>query len=144
MKKRKKPVALITVLVLLVAIVTGSNYYRSVQESQTPEQQQKQQAEDQAKAQQAQAANQPTLGDKRAPASKDDIKNSIGQALSAKPTPQKSAMPAPGGPPGGPGGPGPSIARPKVSNYKPVPSDSQIQGQWYSNEHMQELPAAKK
>jgi hypothetical protein len=112
MKKRQKPILLVTLLAVFITAAVAMNF------AQNPPKQTEQQPEAQ--------PEQKVLGQSRESKAA-DVTNSVAQKMSGNK--------APAAPMAKPGGPEPSLLRPKPSSYRPKPSDSQTSAQWYSKEH---------
>jgi hypothetical protein len=128
MKKRNKPILLVTVLVLMVGAVAFINFPRELLKSSPAPQ-----------------STTPETGQKIDVPEKEEIaKNvstSFGDPKKAQPAIKKRPSPA------GPEGEmdmGPSIAIKKMAPYKPTPNESSTSTQWYSDETLKEIPKPKK
>jgi hypothetical protein len=119
MKKRKKPILLVTMLIILVSCAVAFNLYQDAKPGD-------------AKQPEAPKTDAPQVGQPHPT----QTQNSVAEAVKQQ---QTKAVPggSPKSPPGpmgkgmGPGG-GPIVAAPKMS--KPVPSDSSTSTQWYKGD----------
>lgn len=115
MKKRSKPILPVTLLIICIAVVVGMNMPKSaptMDNHQPP-------AEEPGKPREQSASTK-------------DLKEAASAAMMA---PKKPGRMGPGGPDGmPPEAMPPSIEKPSSRISKPVPNDSSISGQWYSDE----------
>ena len=124
MKKRNKPIILVTVLILMFGTVAFINAPKDAF---------------------ARPPEAPPTGEKVDVPGKSEIAASVAGDMGKKEPRSRtpSGRPGPGGP-GGPGGPdgdeGPAIAVRKSAPYKPTPSDSSTSTQWYSEATPKEIP----
>ncbi len=124
MQKRKSPIALITVLVVLLVVGAVVNVVA--------------QGTKDGKEVLVQTAAPKETGAPRATDSKEALAINVQQGAAATgtpggPTPIKQAGTVPMGPKGVPGGPLVSVM--SSAQAKPKPNESSVQGQWWSTEH---------
>jgi hypothetical protein len=120
MKRRQKPVILITVLVLCAGLVFIMSSAQSQKPGETPP---------------PPNSAAPETGKDVPKQSKESIATQVQQSMG--PTRgQRPKGPGRNLPPGMPGAPPatPSIMNEKIPTYTPQPSDTQVQGGWFSNE----------
>ncbi|MGV3616270.1 MAG: hypothetical protein ACO1SV_13130 [Fimbriimonas sp.] len=130
MKKRNKPIVLVTMLILMVGAVAFINFPKNLDVG---------------------GGHGPNDGhghgqEEAPPTGKDvtvpdqaSIAESVSSSIASKDTPRR--MPTSPGGPGRPGGaPETMIKLPKASQYKPKPNDSSTATQWYTDESMKEIP----
>ena len=127
MRKRKSPIVLVTLLVVVVAGVAGFNFASS------------RVASPDAPPQAPPVENTQQVGEARSATPAASITQTVKQSLNADP---KAGGPGPGGRPGGPGGPGGPPSGPLILNpaagkpEKPKPNTSATSAQWYNDESM--------
>lgn len=124
MKKRQKPVLMVTILAVLVTTVVGFNILQNPDKSSTNPQ------------------TPPEQNDEKmldAPRASGDAKQAANDAASKMAGGPNAAPTRPGMPKGAmpPGMPKPSLLRPSPTISKPKPNDSATTAQWYSSEHAQ-------
>lgn len=126
MRKRKSPIALVSLLALVVVGIAGYNFATS-RPNAAPAQQQAPPEVPDTKA----------VGEARTPTSASSIHASVTQSMST-PHGAPHAMTEDGpGRPGGPGSGGPLILGPAASSAKPEkpkPNSSSTSAQWYNSE----------
>jgi hypothetical protein len=129
MKKRNKPIILVTVLILMIGAVAFINFPKDLV---------------------AGAGDGHDHGNEQAPPTGKDVtvpdRNEIAQNVAGSIN-KKGDFAEAGAPPGA-SRPGairtePVIAVPKAQPYKPTPSDSATSTQWYTDETPKEIPAKK-
>jgi hypothetical protein len=123
MKKRQTPFIPISILVVLVGVVAAMNYRPDPSKPPAP-------------------PAPEAVGESRE--SKVDAKGLKAAAtgnLKASTPPRN--LPRPGMGPGDEAMGPPSIEVPKMTITRPQPNDSQIAGQWYSDQAMKEIPKTK-
>jgi hypothetical protein len=116
MKKRKSPIVLATVLVILLVAVGIIYSPRTVGDGHGPE------VAQQAPPPNAEQGDRPKL-------SASDVSSMASSSMAARPKPAMVASEA-----GGPGGSGPTISVPKFTESKPTPNESSISNQWYTDQ----------
>lgn len=125
MRKRKSPIALVSVLVVVVATVVGYQFVTS--QTHTPD----------APPPPPESTDAPkSIGEPRAAESKATIAADIKSSLDAKPAGGPTAAPPmrPGMPPSGPMILKPQMAMPGGKPEKPKPNSSSTSAQWYVSE----------
>jgi hypothetical protein len=112
MKKRQKPILLVTLLLVFVAAAVGMNYMTDPSRKQ----------------QQQQEPDPSTQVDAPRQIDHSNIGTNSATQLAGKPMPKGSSM-------GGPSGAG--ILKPQVNSapMKPHPDENSVTSQWYSKEH---------
>jgi hypothetical protein len=129
MKKRNKPIILVTVLILMIGAVAFINFPKDLvagagdgHDHSTPQ--------------------APPTGETVDVPDRNEIAQNVAGSIN-----KKSDLAEAGAPPGAsrPGAvpSAPAIAIPKAQPYKPTPSDSATSTQWYTDETPKEIPAKK-
>ena len=131
MKKRNKPIVLVTMLILMVGAVAFINFPKDLAVGGHGPNDGHNHGQEEA----------PQTGQQVNVPDKPSIAESVSSSITSKDNPKRMPTGRPGGPPGSPGSESESMIKiPKASQYKPKPNDSSTATQWYTEESMKEIP----